>query len=198
MAEALLERHHSLGALFHAYGSGLFEPGHVPCKLQEHLTQLAHAYMHSLCAEAFNGVTLQSMTAVMRYLQRDMAFLDREFFRVFFLDSANRMLADRVMWVGTVDSVQVHPREVVREVLRTSATSIIIAHNHPVGTSQPSAADISVTSKMVRACAAFDVAVQDHLIIARAGVFSMRVGGILDRLERAATDIDTAELVPQS
>ncbi|CAA9505940.1 MAG: hypothetical protein AVDCRST_MAG91-1331, partial [uncultured Sphingomonadaceae bacterium] len=103
MADELLERHQSLGALFHAYGSGLFEPGHVPAKLQEHLTRLAHVFMHSLCAEAFDGVTLQSLAALMRYLQRDMAFLDREFFRVFFLDGANRLLADRIMWAGTVN-----------------------------------------------------------------------------------------------
>lgn len=184
----LLQRHQSLGALFHAYGNALFEPEHVPTKLQEHLTRLAHAYMHSLCAEAFDGVTLQSMSAVMHYLQRDMAFLDREFFRVFYLDSANRLLADRIMWTGTVDTVQVHPREVLREVLRTSATSIILAHNHPSGQSQPSAGDVSVTAKLVRVCAAFEVAVQDHLIIARTGVFSMRADGILSRLERAASD----------
>ena len=123
------------------------------------------------------------------------AFLDREFFRVFFLDGANRLLADRIMWIGTVDNVQVHPREVMREVLRTSATSIIIAHNHPLGTPQPSAGDVAVTSKLIRACAVFDVTVQDHLIIARAGVFSMRADGILSRLERAAADAaETAEM----
>lgn len=193
----LLQRHQSLGALFHAYSNGLFEPGHVPAKLQEHLTRLAHAYMHSLRAEAFDGVTLHSLEALMRYLQRDMAFLDREFFRVFYLDGANRLLADRIMWIGTVGSVQVHPREVMREILRTSATSIIVAHNHPLGTPQPSAGDISVTSKLIRACAAFDVVVQDHLVIGRAGVFSMRADGILGRLEREAAEIDGPEAVPR-
>jgi len=183
VAGVLLKRHRSLADIFRAYETASFVPGLVPAKLQTHLTRLAQAFTHSLHVDAFEGVTMRSTAALLRYLQRDMTDLDREFFRVFFLDSANSLLADRIMWTGTVNSVQVHPREVVREILRVSASSIIIAHNHPFGLPLPSENDVLVTSKLVQACASFDVAVQDHLIVARRGVFSMRADGLLGRIE---------------
>lgn len=187
----LLKQHRSLAHIFRAYETGAFVPGLIPARLQTHLTRLAQAFTHSLHVDAFEGITLQSSAALIRYLQRDMNHLDREFFRVFFLDSANRLLADRIMWTGTVNSVQVHPREVVREILRVSASSIIIAHNHPFGLPLPSEDDVVVTSKLVQSCASFDVAVQDHLIIARRDVFSMRADGLLGRIESSVRSSGT-------
>ncbi len=188
LADLLLKQHRSLPGLFRAYETGAYVPGLVPKRLETYLRQLAQAFSHSLYVDACDGILLHSTAALVRYLKREMTHLDREFFRVFFLDSNNRLLADRVMWTGTVDSVQVHPREVVREILRLSASSIIIAHNHPFGRPLPSKEDVVVTSKLVQACGSFDVVVQDHLIVARGGVFSMRADGLLGNIERAARE----------
>lgn len=190
MADLLLEHHQSLASLFRAYENGSFKPGLVPLKLQTHLTQLAQAFTHSLHVDAVEGITLNSTDALVRYLRRDMTHLDREFFRVFFLDGDNRLLADRVMWAGTVNNVQVHPREVIREIIALSATSVIIAHNHPRGLPLPSMDDVHVTFRLVQVCASFDVVVQDHLIIAERGVFSMRADGLLTRIENNIRSAD--------
>ncbi len=185
VADLLLKQHRSLSDVLRAYETGAFVPGLVPLRLETYLSQLAQAFTHSLKSDAFEGIMLHSTAALVRYLRREMSHLDREFFRVFFLDSTNRLLADRIMWQGTIDAVQVHPREIVREILQLSASSIIIAHNHPCGPPVPSQDDLVVTSKLVQACASFDVIVQDHLIVARRGVFSMRADGLLGSFESA-------------
>ena len=102
-----------------------------------------------------------------------MAHLACETFRVFFLDSGNRLLADRTMWTGTIDAVQVHPREVVREALTLGATALIAAHNHPSGSAAPTAGDLKVTERLVRACGTLGIILHDHIIVARDGIFSM-------------------------
>ncbi len=75
----LLKQHPSLAEIFRAYENGSFVPGLVPVRLQIHLTRLAQAFTHSLHVDAFDGITLQSTAALIRYLQRDMTHLDREF-----------------------------------------------------------------------------------------------------------------------
>jgi DNA repair protein RadC len=92
---------------------------------------------------------------------------------VIFLDSANHLLLDRVMWEGTVNSVQAHPREIVRLALLNNASAIILAHNHPSGQMQPSREDVETTRDIVNACAALDIHVHDHLIVTRFGVRSI-------------------------
>lgn len=127
------------------------------------------------------GPIVSSAETFLAYLHHDMAHLTREVFRVLFLDSNNRLLADRIMWEGTVAGVQVHPREVVREALSLDATALIFVHNHTSGDPKPSRHDISVTARLISACDPFDVAVHDHIIIARGGFLSMRSEGLLVR-----------------
>jgi DNA repair protein RadC len=78
------------------------------------------------------------------------------------------------MWEGSVNCVQVHPREIVRTALETGATALILAHNHPSGRCNASQEDIAITSQIVAACKLMDIAVHDHLIVGRHNVFSMR------------------------
>ena len=125
------------------------------------------------------GPIVSSAEKLLAYLHHDMAHLTREVFRVLFLDSNNRLLADRIMWEGTVAGVQVHPREVVREALSLNATALIFVHNHTSGNPAPSRHDISVTTRLISACDPFDVSVHDHIIIARSGSLSMRAEGLL-------------------
>ena len=112
-----------------------------------------------------------------------MATLAYETFRVFFLDGRNVVLADRTMWTGTVDGVQIHPREIVRATLEAGATALILAHNHPSSSATPSDSDLAMTAQVVLACAPINVTVHDHLIIARDGAFSMRAAGIMAGFE---------------
>jgi len=88
------------------------------------------------------------------------------------LDSGNALLALIDVAEGTVDGSAVYPREVVRRVMAHDATGVILAHNHPSGRTQPSAADVSLTQRIAAALRAIDVRLLAHLVCGEAGFYS--------------------------
>jgi DNA repair protein RadC len=98
---------------------------------------------------------------------------------VLFLDKQNRVIADEVMGRGTVDHTPVYSREVLKRALALNATALIIAHNHPSGDPSPSKADIEMTYKLPDPAKSFNIALLDHLIIARGEVLSFKSQGLL-------------------
>lgn len=145
----------------------------LPPAIAERLAWLGRILSDSKTGDALTGPILASSGALAEFLQRHMARLPREQFRVLFLDASNRLLLDRVMWEGTVDRVHAYPREIVRVAIETGATALILVHNHPSGRSQPSNEDIRITQQIVLACAPLDIVVNDHLIVSSAEVLSM-------------------------
>jgi DNA repair protein RadC len=103
----------------------------------------------------------------------------REVFAALFLDSRHRVIASEKMFFGTIDGSEVHPREVVRQALAHNAAAIILAHNHPSGVAEPSAADRQITRRLQDALALIDVRVLDHFIIAGSSTFSFAARGLL-------------------
>jgi DNA repair protein RadC len=91
--------------------------------------------------------------------------LKQEVFGCLFLDSKNRLLEWTVMFFGTINYNTIHPREIVKAALRLNAASVIFAHNHPSGETQPSLADIELTKKLTDILKVIDIKVLDHLII---------------------------------
>lgn len=90
----------------------------------------------------------------------------RERFVVFWLSSANKVLSFEVVTEGLLNSSLVHPREVFRGAILTTAASIIIAHNHPSDNPEPSREDISITKQIVEAGKIMGIPVHDHIIFA--------------------------------
>jgi DNA repair protein RadC len=132
--------------------------------------------------ESFNRERpmLDSPTNAVRALQRVFSGRDYEAFTVLFLTSRHQLIECVEMFRGTIDAASIHPREVVKEVLWRGAANIIIAHNHPSGSSDPSAADIQITHRLVEALALIDVTVVDHLIIGGTGTWSsLRNDGLM-------------------
>lgn len=117
---------------------------------------------------------LGSWSAVLDYCRAAMAFQEREQFRILFLDKKNRLIRDEVQQVGTVDHTPVYPREVIKRALDLSATAIILVHNHPSGDPTPSSADIEMTKKINEAAQSLNIAVHDHIIIAKDGHSSLK------------------------
>lgn len=143
------------------------------------LANLSRTLGRILQRELLPGPIMPTSDTLIAYLHHEMSQLKQEVFRVLFLDCNNRLLADQVMWRGTVSGVQIHPREVLREALGCDATALILAHNHPSGDPTPSQQDVAITHRLVAACEPFDVAVHDHIIISRAGFLSMRAEGFM-------------------
>lgn len=95
------------------------------------------------------------------------------------LDSGCRLIARRVVAIGTLTSSLIHPREIFAAPLKDRAASIIIAHNHPSGDVGPSRADIAATQQLVAAGQILGVAIRDHLIVTRDKSYSFRGSGSL-------------------
>lgn len=87
-------------------------------------------------------------------------------FEVAFLDARHRLIEIQRLFSGTIDGCEVHPRIVVQEALRLNAAAVCLAHNHPSGVPEPSAADRALTAKMKQALAMIDIRVLDHIIVA--------------------------------
>ena len=90
------------------------------------------------------------------------------------LDGANRLIAKRLVTIGTLNASLVHPREVYSDPLKDRAASIIVIHNHPSGTLEPSDADIQVTQRLKDAGKLLGINLLDHIIIAKTGYYSLK------------------------
>lgn len=117
---------------------------------------------------------LSSWSGVIDYCRTAMAFADKEQFRVLFLDKRNRLIADELQQVGTIDHTPVYPREVVKRALELSATALILVHNHPSGDPTPSHADIQMTQTIIDIARPLGIAVHDHIIVGKEGHASFK------------------------
>lgn len=111
--------------------------------------------------------SLSSFVDVLDYCRAAMATVEREEFRILFLDKKNGLISEELQGVGTVDHTPVYPREIVRRALELSASALILVHNHPSGDPTPSTADIRMTQDIVAIAKPFGLVVHDHLIIGR-------------------------------
>ena len=102
-----------------------------------------------------------------------------EVFAVLFLDAQSRLITLEGMFRGTLTQTSVYPREVVKRGLDLHAAAVILAHNHPSGTAEPSRADEFLTQTLKSALALVDVRVLDHLVVGRGSVVSFAERGLL-------------------
>ncbi len=133
----------------------------------------------SLSEELKAGVTLSSPQAVKQYLQLLLGGKAHESFAVLFLDVKNRLIASEELFRGTLTHTSVYPREIVKVALTHNAASVILAHNHPSGTPEPSTADHTLTQALKQALTLIDVRVLDHFVVAGKHVYSFTEHGQL-------------------
>jgi DNA repair protein RadC len=117
--------------------------------------------------------------AVKQYLQLQLAHKNHEVFAVLFLDSQNRMLALEELFRGTLSQTSVYPREVVLRALHHQAAAVVLSHNHPSGSVQPSRADEHLTQTLKASLALVDVRVLDHIIVGQGQALSMAEQGLM-------------------
>lgn len=117
---------------------------------------------------------VDSPNAAASALSHDLMWQKQEKFAVVCLDTKNRLLATHVITVGTATETLVHPRELFREVIRHCATRLIIAHNHPSGSLEPSSEDILLTEQLLKAAQILSFPLLDHLILGNGDHLSLR------------------------
>jgi DNA repair protein RadC len=109
---------------------------------------------------------LSAPGAVRDWLRLKLAPLQQEVFIALWLDAQNQLIADEILFKGTLTQTSVYPREVVKQALARNAAAVILAHNHPSGLAEPSKADEMLTRTLKEALALVDVRLLDHFIVA--------------------------------
>ena len=174
IAKALLERFSSFANTIAAplndlvAVEGLGEAGAAALKTVQAAAQ------RLVRGELVERPVLANWDALIAYLTAVMAREPVEQFRVLFLDTRNRLLADEAQSRGTVNHTPVYPREVVKRALELQATAIILVHNHPSGDPTPSRDDIAVTRDVAAAARALSIVLHDHIIIGNGAWTSFR------------------------
>jgi DNA repair protein RadC len=98
----------------------------------------------------------------------------QEHFVALSLDGGQRLIAQRTITIGTLDTVLAHPREVFSDPIVDRAASIIVAHNHPSGEAKPSTKDTILTQQLAASGQLLGIPLRDHLIVTRTEVYSFR------------------------
>ena len=118
------------------------------------------------------------------YLNHSIRDKTREYFKIIFLDSKNRVISTETHSKGTLTASSVYPREVVYSAIANNAAALIFAHNHPSGDPQPSPEDIAITRQLVYAGKVMGLAVHEHIIIGDSGYFSFADQGQIAQMGR--------------
>jgi DNA repair protein RadC len=103
----------------------------------------------------------------------------KEHFVAFYLDTQGRVIERQIVSIGTLDASLVHPREVFEPAVSLHAASIIVAHNHPSGSLEPSAEDIEITKRLVHAGKILGIELADHVIVSEKSFTSAKKSGII-------------------
>jgi len=180
LAQELVETFGGLAGLLHTSAEDLKRvKGLGGAAKRAELVAVLELSRRALAEQLKAREVFSSPEAVKHYLQLHLSRKPHEVFAVMFLDAQNRLIAMEELFRGTLTQTSVYPREVVLRALHHDAASVVLAHNHPSGTVQPSRADEALTQTLRAALALVDVRVLDHVIVAPGDALSMAEKGLL-------------------
>lgn len=184
LAHRMISEFGSLAGLFEADPKDICKR----CQVSEN-TAILVSLIPSLARRYFKGKwgdkpVLNSSVKAGEYAISLFAGRIYENFFVICLDSQNRVNYAALVHEGTINEAAVYPRLIVETALRHQANSIILAHNHPGGSNQPSDEDIEVTKKIAAAVEAISIKVMDHIIVAGEKYYSFAEKGLISRISK--------------
>ena len=180
LAQQLLERFGGLSGLLHTRADDLKTiKGMGGDAKRSELIAVLELARRAMGEKLRQRTVFDSPDAVRQYLQMHIGARPHEVFAVLFLDVQHRLIAMEEMFRGTLTQTSVYPREVVTRALHHQAAAVVLAHNHPSGSIEPSRADESLTKTLQAALALVDVRVLDHIIVSPGLSFSMAEKGLL-------------------
>lgn len=178
LGQALIGRFGSLRHLLHAAPAELLDMRGFGDAKRAVLLAVNELQQRALEAILRDGTVLDSPLAVHRFLQHRFNGLAVEQFVGLFVDMQNRLISCEELAKGTMDRVQVYPREVARLALKHNAAGVIFAHNHPGGQAKASELDKVLTRKLQQVMRCIEVSMLDHLIVTDTAVWSFREHGL--------------------
>lgn len=130
-------------------------------------------------AEPRQRYVIDGPAAAIKLLKPALLEMTRECFMILSLDTRGKTVGPQLVSMGSLSASIVHPREVFIEALKAHAAAIILGHNHPGGSAEPSPEDLAVTRKLVSVGEILGIPVLDHIIVAREGCVSFSDRGLL-------------------
>jgi DNA repair protein RadC len=179
LSSALLDEFSSLGRIFAQTTEAIQRVVGTSFEVTELLHAARNACVESLIFEIQLRTVNSTDQALINYLAVSMGSDPVERLRVLFLDHNRHLIGDEIIASGSLNSLTVYPRNIFKRALELSASAILLVHNHPGGSVEPSPSDIEFTKKIIRAAQMFEIDVCDHIIIAGARWFSFAKRGLL-------------------
>ena len=179
LAALLLDRFGGLHGLLNAPAEQLRKVKGLGAAKYAEIAAVLELARRTLSEQMARQPLLDSPAAVRDYLRLWLGPQPMEIFAVLFLDNQHQLIASEELSRGTLSHTSVYPREIVKAALRRNAGALILAHNHPSGVAEPSAADRALTQTLKSALALVDVRVLDHLVVTRDSVVSFAERGLL-------------------
>ncbi|MBK8664987.1 MAG: DNA repair protein RadC [Burkholderiales bacterium] len=180
LAQELLDEFGGIAGLLHAGADDLKRiKGLGGSAKRAELVAVLELARRALAQQLRDQPIFDSPTAVKDYLRLQLAPRPHEVFAALFLDTQHRLIALEELFRGTLTQTSVYPREVVLRALHHHAAAVVLAHNHPSGSVQPSRADEALTQQLKAALALVDVRVLDHIIVAPGEALSMAEKGLV-------------------
>lgn len=180
LAQHLLERFGGLSGLLHTRADDLKTiKGMGGDAKRSQLIAVLELARRAMGEKLRQRTVFDSPEEVKQYLQLHIGSRPHEVFAVVFLDVQHRLIALEEMFRGTLTQTSVYPREVVTRALHHQAAAVVLSHNHPSGSIEPSRADESLTQTLRAALGLVDVRVLDHIIVGPGQSFSMAERGLL-------------------
>ena len=179
MARRLLKQFGGIGGLLSApmpqllqcYGVGSAKASVIKAIQELSLRDVEH--------ELARADQFADSASVSRFLRRRIGHESRETFACLFLNARNQLISFEVLFRGSVDRAHVHAREVLRRGIEINAVAVVLAHNHPSGSPEPSQADIHLTRRLVELLEQVDIRVLDHIVVAAGACVSFAQRGLL-------------------
>lgn len=149
-------------------------------QIQKRKLELLYDFSKRLNLSSYKEKTqISSSNKAGEYFLKKLSFMKNEVFAIAFLNSQNRLIKTEIVSHGTINEAPVYPREIIKLVLDNNANSVILAHNHPGGSQEPSKCDLDITRKIKHALETISVNVIDHIIVANDAFTSFAEKGLL-------------------
>jgi DNA repair protein RadC len=179
MAKLLINKFGSVAGVLNAEPIELKQIDGIGDNAVFHLKLLLDLFSRLHISTKADQPILSNWHSVINYCNLTMGFRKTECFRILYLSKKNALIADELSEGGTIDKVQIYPREIAKKAIEHSAAAVILVHNHPSGEAKPSAEDIEMTKEINTALSSLSIKIHDHLIVANNNHFSFRASGLI-------------------
>lgn len=182
-AKQLLQKYGSFSKVLEAPTASLTTVSGVGPK-NSFALHFVHAVASHYLKQRLHGKRyLHSSQEVADYLVHSLRGLKKEVLTVIFLDSSHAIIDSEVVAEGTLNVNTIYPREIIERALDYHAAALILAHNHPSGSLEPSSQDVKLTKTLFLLCSCMQLQLLDHLIVGD-GTYSFADHGLMDRISR--------------